>query len=128
MIVNDETVKAANIREIVFGGGEEKELRKQDAIYQLAGELVEQNESSKIDIEYFDLEPPSVFVSRQLVVKVYKDRNDCPIGGLAKHKGEEDYTVLKMTEFFGMIRLRYQIFAIKPKPESEPRFYWVRVE
>lgn len=128
MIVNDETVRAANIREIIFKGGVEKELRKRDAIYELAGELVECNESSKIEIDTFDLEPLSVFVSRELLVKVYKDRHDCPIGGLARHKNETEYTLLRWTGFLGTIQLRYQLFVVQSKPDSQPVIYWVRTE
>jgi len=102
----------------------------QSATYSLLGNSNLGEQADKVEIEYFELPSHSLFEKRRLLVKVYKNRYYCPIGGLAKNKGEEDYTALKMTEAFGMrmIQLRYQLFAIQPQPKKDPHLYWVRIE
>lgn len=130
-MVTDESVKKANSREIAYRNGEEHELCKQSAIYSLMGNM-NAGEAEKVDINYFDLPSRSLYEKRQLIVKVYEDRYHCPIGGLVHYRKEKEDTVLKMTEAsgmtFGVIQLRYQLFAIQPHPNKDPHLYWVRTE
>lgn len=123
-MVNDESAKLDNIREILYTCTEEYEIKKGRAIYELAHYVL--SETSKFDIEYIDLESPTRLIKRQLIVKVYKDRGDCPIGGIAKKKDEPDHYLQKMTQDLQVITQKYSLFVIQVT--GEPRLYWVRIE
>lgn len=124
MTVTDASVQFDNIIEIQYNSTEEYERRKGRAIYELTHNLL--SETSKFDIEYIDTEPPTLNIKRQLIVKVYKDRSDCPIGGLAQNKDEPDHYLTTVNQNLQARVQKYSVFVIEGKLKTH--FYWVRTE
>lgn len=128
-MINDDTVRAANIREIMYRGGEECQLRQIDAIYELAGKMIDP--SDKFEINYFDLDPIQTIpplphpINKQLLVKVYKDRKDCPVWGIGRDNGEQDYVIQCIDNNLIVTCQKYLRYVVRGR--SNRQRYWVRV-
>lgn len=118
-MVDNESIKAENIRVIPYTCPEQLEAGKKKACYQLLPEPIE-----GVTVEFVELAPRGI-VKQTLAIKAYSDRRDCPVNAIAVHKEETDKCEYKATDLhLQTIRMQFKLLVIKAA--TGIKFYWAR--